>query len=121
MSQITVYITPNKNFKKKHKYTAFIVYANNKTKTVKFGDNRYEDYTIHKDEDRMKKYISRHKKREKWGKKNIETPGFWSRWFLWSQPSISKARSFMKSKFNIKIIMSKPSRSRSRSRSRRRF
>lgn len=31
-------------------------------KTIQFGDNRYSDYTIHKDEDRMHNYINRHRK-----------------------------------------------------------
>jgi len=32
-----------------------------KIKTTQFGDNRYEDYTIHKDKQRRSKYRSRHK------------------------------------------------------------
>ena len=32
-----------------------------KIKTTQFGDNRYEDYTIHKDKKRRDKYRSRHK------------------------------------------------------------
>ena len=111
MSRITVYVTPNKNLKKQHKYEAFIVYPDGKTKTVKFGHNKYEDYTIHKDNERMKRYLNRHRSREKWGKKNIDTAGFWSRWFLWSEPSIPKARKLMESKFNIKIYMRKPPKS----------
>lgn len=32
-----------------------------KIKTSQFGDNRYEDYTMHKDKTRRDKYRSRHK------------------------------------------------------------
>lgn len=60
-------------------------------KTVKFGRTGYSDYTIHKDPARMKRYLTRHKRREKWGKSGQYTPGFWSRWLLWSRPSLNRA------------------------------
>src|SRR5579871_2714527 len=37
-------------------------------KTVYFGHTNYEDYTIHKDHERMNNYITRHQKRENWTK-----------------------------------------------------
>ena len=36
----------------------------NGDKTINFGANGYEDYTIHKDLERQKKYINRHKSKE---------------------------------------------------------
>jgi hypothetical protein len=72
-------------------------------KVVHFGAKGYEDYTIHKDEDRMKRYIIRHKKNENWGKRGINTPGFWSRWLLWNKPSLTASIRDMQNRFNIKI------------------
>jgi hypothetical protein len=77
-------------------------------KTVHFGAKGMSDYTKHKDKERMKRYLSRHRARENWRKSGIKTAGFWSRWLLWSQPSLTKAISSMERKFNIKIKRGKP-------------
>lgn len=61
-------------------------------KVVRFGRVGYSDYTIHKDKLRMERYITRHRKRETWGKNGQYTAGFWSRWLLWSKPSLDAAR-----------------------------
>lgn len=69
---------------------------------VDFGQKGYSDYTIHKDPQRMKRYVARHKHMgENWT--NIKTAGFWSRWLLWSRPSLIQARKLIKQKFNIYI------------------
>ena len=60
-------------------------------KSVRFGRKGYSDYTIHKDRERMKRYIIRHRKRENWGRSGRYTAGFWSRWVLWSKPSLRAA------------------------------
>jgi len=73
-------------------------------KTVKFGARGYSDYTIHKDEDRMNRYLARHRTRENWTKKGINTAGFWSRWLLWSEPSLSEAKKRIEKKFKISIL-----------------
>ena len=72
-------------------------------KRVDFGAKGYSDYTIHKDPERMKRYLHRHRSRENWTKSGIQTAGFWSRWLLWSEPSLQKAKTFMEKKFQIKI------------------
>lgn len=59
---------------------------------VDFGRRGYSDYTIHKDHARMLRYLGRHRTRENWTRSGMYTPGFWSRWFLWSKPSIEGAR-----------------------------
>jgi len=41
---------------------------------------------------------------ETWSKKGLRTAGFWSRWLLWSKPTLSGAKKFMEKKFNIKIV-----------------
>jgi hypothetical protein len=61
-------------------------------KVVRFGRKGYSDFTIHKDPERMKRYLTRHRKRETWGRSGRYTAGFWSRWFLWSKPSLEGAR-----------------------------
>ena len=98
-------------------------------KSVDFGAKGYSDYTIHKNPSRMRLYVQRHggkipKKlkevsidsviqnkmlgvaksdKEDWSKNGIHTAGFWSRWLLWSYPSLSQAKRFIEHKFRISI------------------
>jgi hypothetical protein len=58
---------------------------------VRFGLKGFSDYTIHKDRERMKRYVVRHRKRENWTRAGAKTAGFWSRWLLWSKPSFQGA------------------------------
>jgi hypothetical protein len=58
-------------------------------RVVDFGARGYSDYTMHKNHERMLRYIQRHQKREDW--KNPYTAGYWSRWLLWSKPSFAQA------------------------------
>jgi Family of unknown function (DUF5754) len=73
-------------------------------KIIHFGNSNYQDYTQHHDKIRMNSYILRHQKRENWTKSGINTAGWWSRWLLWSAPSISAAIKLIKNKFDIDII-----------------
>ena len=100
-------------------------------KHVDFGGKGYSDFTIHKEPERMRLYVQRHggfvtkkmrgletrekiintmiqvkksRKKENWSEKGIDTAGFWSRWLLWSYPSMSKARAFMKKEFGITFV-----------------
>jgi len=72
-------------------------------KTIHFGAKKFSDYTIHKDLERKERYINRHMKREDWTKSGIKTAGWWSRWLLWSEPSLGKAIKETEKKFNIVI------------------
>ena len=118
---ITLYKSPLKDKK-------YRVVFENGTYTD-FGGKGYSDYTIHKLPARMRAYVQRHggkiktstlqeinseeihelmlkvisSKSESWGKVGIKSAGFWSRWLLWSMPSIPKAISFIENKFNVKI------------------
>ncbi len=62
----------------------FVVYDG---KTVNFGDSSMSDFTIHKDEERRKRYYARHSKiKDKSGQKVItkkSSPAFWSYNLLW--------------------------------------
>ncbi len=78
--------SPNPN----KKFRALFV---NEGKHVDFGAKGYSDYTIHKDRNRMKRYLERHGRMgEDWTTKTGKyTAGFWSRWLLWNRPSIGSA------------------------------
>jgi len=73
-------------------------------RTVHFGRKGYSDYTIHKDPVRMKRYLVRHRRREKWGRSGQYTAGFWSRWLLWSRPSLNGALARTQSVLGRRII-----------------
>jgi len=79
-----------------------VVFSNGKH--VDFGQIGYSDYTIHKDPERMKRYLTRHQRREQWRPKGFQTAGFWSRWLLWSKPSLTEAKVLVQKKFKLKII-----------------
>ena len=71
---------------------------------VDFGAVGYSDYTKHKNPDRKKLYLKRHGSgKEDWSKKGIKTAGFWSRWLLWGEPSLSASKKVMEKKFNLKF------------------
>jgi len=94
-------------------------------KQVHFGAKGYSDYTLHGDPHRMRRYVKRHggqvsdmnvfdvqrhmlrvrrSTKENWSAKGLRTPGFWSRWLLWSHPSLVKAKRFMAKTFNVRFI-----------------
>jgi hypothetical protein len=74
-----------------------------KGRTVHFGSKKGKKYVDHKNDDLKRRWIARHQVRENWTKSGIDTAGFWSRWLLWSEPSIEKAVKKIEEKFNIKI------------------
>ncbi len=81
-----VILKKSPNPKKKYRVT----FENNRH--VDFGGKGYSDYTIHGDTSRMKRYLARHGRMgETWTKSRIKTAGLWSRWLLWSKPSMSEA------------------------------
>lgn len=59
---------------------------------VDFGLRGFSDYTIHKDRARMERYLVRHRRRENWSPSGRYTAGFWSRWLLWSRPTLNAAK-----------------------------
>jgi hypothetical protein len=106
MKKTVVYL--QKSDKPTKKFKATIIKPGNRNKTVYFGASGYSDYTKHKDKERMKRYDNRHRSRENWTKSGIDTAGFWSKWILWSKPSLNSAKAFTAKKFNITIISGKP-------------
>jgi hypothetical protein len=72
-------------------------------KIVHFGASGYSDYPTHKDAERKQRYITRHKARENWAKSGMKSAGFWSRWLLWGEPTISGSIKEIERKFNVTI------------------
>ena len=96
-------------------------------RTVDFGASGYSDYTKHKNPSRMRSYVLRHggqipkrtvaerqpatihrmmrnvdkSDKEDWTLSGIGGAGFWSRWYLWSQPTPGETKKFMTKKFGI--------------------
>lgn len=94
-----VVIKPSKI--KNKKYTAIFYDGDKKIKTSQFGDNRYEDYTQHKDKQRRDKYRNRHKKDLNTG--DYMRPGFLSYYILWGDSTSLKTNiSNYKKRFNLK-------------------
>jgi hypothetical protein len=72
-------------------------------KTIHFGAKGMSDYTINRDPERKRLYISRHKARENWSKSGIQTAGFWSRWLLWNKPSLDESILDIEKRFRVSI------------------
>ena len=103
----------SKSHDKKHKYKVDLYQVQREgdhftlatiKEKIRFGDVNYEDYLQHKDQKRMVRYVERHKKREDWTINGIATPGFWSRWLLWSHDELQDAIDFMHVYFNINVM-----------------
>jgi L-rhamnose mutarotase len=71
-------------------------------RTIHFGQAGAGDYTIHKNPIRQQLYINRHKKNENWD--DLTTAGAWSRWILWSKPSLKESIKSMEQWFGIRIV-----------------
>lgn len=108
---MTIFLKKSPNPKKKYR----VIFEDGSH--VDFGARGYSDFTLHKNPDRMRLYVQRHggnmrsknalkiekSSKENWSKKGIKTAGFWSRWLLWSYPSLKQAKTFMEKKFQLKI------------------
>lgn len=68
-------------------------------KTVHFGAVGYSDFTIHKDVKRKQRYLSRHKKNEKW--EDPFTAGSLSRYILWNKPTLQASIADYKRRFKF--------------------
>jgi hypothetical protein len=96
---MNLYIT--KSTRKNKKYDLL---DSDKKYLLSFGDNRYQDYTIHKNQTRQANYLSRHgKANENWNKSGIYTSGFMSRWLLWNKPTLETSIRDVNKRFNINV------------------
>ena len=96
---MNIVITPSdKTFKK---FTALINDTkNNNKKTIHFGDNRYQDFTLHKDDKRKKSYLSRHK-HDNYNNPNYAS--FYSTNLLWNKPTLKQSIQATNKKYNVNI------------------
>jgi hypothetical protein len=88
----------SKSQSKGKKYKVIIINGNSK-KTIHFGQRGAEDYTIHGDKERKKRYIARHEVREDWSINGADSPGFYARWILWNEPSIEASVRDLRKRF----------------------
>ena len=94
-----VFVQLTKSDQEGKKYKAiFYDEARKKIKTTHFGATGYSDYTKHKDEERKRLYLERHKK-EDW--QDYKSAGACSRWILWNKPSVSASYNDYLKKFNL--------------------
>jgi len=89
-------VTFRKSINPKKKLNAIFYLPNDRTKIVSFGAVGYSDYTIHKDPERQKRYITRHQKHESWT--NLMSPGALSRYVLWEYPNLEMTKREYKKK-----------------------
>lgn len=82
------------------KYMA--TFTNKKTgrsKTTHFGAAGMSDYTKHKDDERKKRYLSRHRSTEDWN--DPVKAGTLSRYVLWNKKGLRASISDYKRRFNF--------------------
>ena len=89
-----------KSTKAEKKYMAIFYDGRKRIKTTHFGAAGMSDYTKHKDPERKKRYMRRHRTRENWG--NYMSAGALSRWILWNKPSLRASIKDYKRRFNLK-------------------
>jgi len=78
-----------------------VITDGDKKKTIHFGAKGYENFTMHKDNERKYRYIDRHKSKEDW--QDPFTAGFWALHTLWNKPTIQGSLNDIKRNFDIKI------------------
>ncbi len=73
--------------------------SNGKTRRVQFGARGYSDFTMHHDEARRERYMSRHRSRERWT--DPTSPGALSRYVLWNKKSLRASIADYKRRFHL--------------------
>ena len=94
---MNLYIT-----KSTRKHKKYDLLDSNKKYLLSFGDNRYEEYTMHKNQTRQANYLSRHGK-EDHSANNVISAAFMSRWLLWNKPSLTASIRDVNKRFNINV------------------
>jgi hypothetical protein len=89
---------------KKDKKFRAVFSKNGRSKSIDFGARGYENFggigkERHLSEERKRRYIERHKKRENWNKP--DTAGSLSRWILWTKKSFKASLADYKKRFNL--------------------
>ena len=86
-------VTITRSKKKDKKFDAIV----DGKKTVSFGSAGMSDYTKHKDDERKKRYVNRHKKNEDWN--DAKTAGFYAKHVLWNKPTLQASIADINNKF----------------------
>lgn len=89
-----------KSDRKGKRYTATLTNADRR-RTVHFGSDSHENFTIHKDVDRRARYLARHRANENW--RNPDKSAFWARWLLWNKPTLRGSAQDITKRFPIRI------------------
>jgi hypothetical protein len=89
-----------KSTKPEKKLMAIFTMDNGRKKTVHFGASGMSDYTKHRDDERKKRYLNRHRANENWSAPM--TAGALSRWVLWNLPTREASIKDYKKRFNLK-------------------
>jgi len=85
-----------------HKYVVSLLNEDTgRINNIKFGAFGMNDYTLTGDDSAKKNYIARHFTREDWNKSGVLTKGFWSKWILWTKPTINDSLSNVIKLFNL--------------------
>ena len=71
-------------------------------KTIHFGQKNASDYTIHKDDERKKRYLQRHTHDHF---NNPLYPSFFSTNLLWNKKTLSESIKDTNNKYNVNIKM----------------
>ena len=81
------------------KMKAVFIKKDGKTKTIHFGAQGMSDYTKHRDEERKKRYLDRHRANETW--EDPMTAGSLSRYVLWNKPTVQASIRDFKRRFKL--------------------
>jgi len=99
MSSKPLNVVIKKSTNPKKKLMAIFSLENGRTKTTHFGAAGMSDFPTHKDEERKKRYLARHRARENWNAPM--TAGALSRWILWNLPTRQASIRAYKKRFNL--------------------
>ena len=68
-------------------------------KNIDFGQKGGSTYIDHKDDEKKKAYLARHRPREEWN--NPLTPGSLARWLLWNMKTLRDSIADFKKRFKV--------------------
>lgn len=96
-----MYVKISKSERKDKKYTAkFYDDDGDVVQTTHFGQRGASDMTIHKNEDKKKAYLARHKN-ENWN--DYLTPASLARHILWNKPTLKASIDDYVKRFKLKL------------------
>ena len=101
----------SKSERKDKKWKVVVYKEGKKIKTINFGASGLNDYILYSKEEKKlankkkSEYIARHSKlNEDWT--DPYTPGFWSRFLLWEEPTLKRAVQKIRKAFGINLKVS---------------